>query len=92
MDEVAAVAAARGVPLPPETAAIAMQRLEALPADAIASMHRDVIEGRPSELHELIGAVVRLGRDAGVATPVSAALYAQLEPIEQRARRAQASS
>lgn len=49
-------------------------------------MHRDIVDGRPSELHELIGAVVRLGRQAHVATPVSAELYAQLEPLERLAR------
>jgi 2-dehydropantoate 2-reductase len=86
MHEVAAVAAARGVDLPPDAAAAAMQRIDVLHEDATASMSRDIIAGRPSELHELIGAVVRLGREAQVATPVSAELYAQLEPLEQRAR------
>lgn len=86
MAEVAAVAAARGVALPPDTAATMMQKLDELPGDATASMHRDIVDGRPSELAELIGAVVRLGRDAHVATPVSAALYAELEPLERKAR------
>jgi 2-dehydropantoate 2-reductase len=86
MAEIAAVAAARGVPLPPDTAAVMMQKLDELPGDATASMHRDIVDGRPSELDELIGAVVRLGREAQVATPVSAALYAELEPLERKAR------
>jgi len=86
MAEVAAVAAARGVALPADTVAIAMQRIDELPPDATTSMHRDIVAGRPSELEELIGAVVRLGRVAGVATPISAALYAQLEPLERQAR------
>jgi len=86
MHEVAAVAAARGIELPPDAIASTMQRIDGLPDDATASMHRDIVDGRPSELHELIGAVVRLGRDAHVATPVSAELYAQLEPLERRAR------
>jgi 2-dehydropantoate 2-reductase len=88
MQEGAAVAAARGVALPPDAVAKAMQRIDSLPEDATASMHRDLLEGRPSELHELIGAVVRLGREAHVPTPVSAALYAQLEPLEHKARAA----
>jgi 2-dehydropantoate 2-reductase len=86
MFEIAALAAARGVVLPPDAVAVALQRLDELPPDATASMHRDIVEGRPSELHELIGAVVRLGRESGVATPVSAELYAQLEPLERKAR------
>jgi 2-dehydropantoate 2-reductase len=87
MHEVAAVAAARGVDLPPDVVAIALARIDVLPEDATTSMHRDIVDGRPSELHELIGAVVRLGREAQVATPVSAALYAQLEPLEELARK-----
>jgi 2-dehydropantoate 2-reductase len=87
MHEVAAVAAARGVDLPPDAVAAAMQRIDALHEDASTSMARDIIAGRPSELHEWIGAVVRLGRAAQVPTPVSAELYAQLEPLEALARR-----
>jgi len=86
MHEVAALAAARGVALPPDAVAVALHRLDVLHEDATASMHRDIVAGRPSELHELIGAVVRLGREAHVPTPVSAQLYAQLEPLERQAR------
>jgi 2-dehydropantoate 2-reductase len=49
-------------------------------------MHRDVVGGRPSELDTQVGAVVRLGRQAGVPTPVSGVLYAMLLPQEQAAR------
>jgi 2-dehydropantoate 2-reductase len=87
MREIAALATARGVRMPPDAVAVAMSRLDELPDDATTSMHRDIIAGRPSELDELIGAVVRLGRDAQIATPVSAELYAQLEALERRARR-----
>jgi 2-dehydropantoate 2-reductase len=86
MHEVAALATARGVDLPAHAVDFAMQRIDALHEDATASMARDIIAGRPSELHELIGAVVRLGREADVATPVSAELYAQLAPLEALAR------
>jgi 2-dehydropantoate 2-reductase len=86
MREIVEVAAARGVELPPDAVAVTMQRLELPPEEATTSMHRDIVNGRPSELHELIGAVVRLGRELHVATPVSTELYAQLEPLESRAR------
>ena len=81
-------AAAPGTMLPADAVATAMRRIDALPADATASMHRDVLAGRPSEVHELIGAVVRLGQGAGVEVPVSAELYASLLPLERRAREA----
>jgi len=86
MHEIAALAAARGVSLPPDAVAAALHRIDTLPEDATASMHRDIAAGRPSELHELIGAAVRLGREAQIATPVAAELYAALEPLERRAR------
>jgi 2-dehydropantoate 2-reductase len=86
MREIAALAAARGVELAAEIVAQTMARVDEVPADATASMHRDIVAGRPSELDELIGAVVRLGRASGVPTPVSDALYAELEPLERKAR------
>lgn len=42
--------------------------------------------GLPSELEAQNGAVVRLGRAVGVATPTHDAIYATLRPLEQRAR------
>ena len=39
-----------------------------------------------SELEALNGAVVRLGREAGVATPVNGFIHAALAPMEARAR------
>lgn len=53
---------------------------------ATASMQRDLMAGRPSELEAQTGAVVRLGREAGVPTPVNRYLYASLLPMERRAR------
>jgi 2-dehydropantoate 2-reductase len=49
-------------------------------------MQRDVLAGRPSELEAQPGAVVRLGREAGVPTPVHEFLHAALLPLERRAR------
>ncbi len=86
MREVAAVARARGVLLPADAVDLALGKLDALPDEGMTSMYRDLQNGRPSELHELIGAVVRLGEQAHVDTPVSAELYASLLPLEARAR------
>jgi len=55
-----------------------------------SSMQRDIMEGRPSELEALNGAVVRLGRQTGVPTPVNGFIYAALTPMEARARRSAA--
>jgi 2-dehydropantoate 2-reductase len=49
-------------------------------------MQRDIKEGRPSELGAQNGAVVRMGLEAGVPTPVHAFIYASLLPQELKAR------
>ncbi|HZY02045.1 MAG TPA: 2-dehydropantoate 2-reductase [Anaeromyxobacteraceae bacterium] len=86
MREVEALARKSGARLPQEAVERTLARVEGLPADATASMQRDVLAGRPSELHEQTGAVVRLGRAAGVPVPVHEALYGALLPQERKAR------
>jgi 2-dehydropantoate 2-reductase len=49
-------------------------------------MQRDLGAGRPSELSDQPGAVVRLGREAGVPVPLHEALHAALVPQERAAR------
>jgi 2-dehydropantoate 2-reductase len=85
MEEVAAVAAARGATPRPGAVQRALARLDALPAGATASLHRDLVEGRPSELDDQTGLVVRLGRELGVPTPVHDALWAVLLPQQRKA-------
>jgi len=86
MREVQVVAVGRGVPVPDDAVAQSLARVDTLPAGATASMHRDLVEGRPSELHEQTGAVVRLGRQAGVPRPVHDFLLASLLPQDRRSR------
>ena len=86
MEEAAAVAAARGVRLPDGAVAASLAFLDGLPPGSIPSMHRDIANGRPSELEQLSGAVVRLGRECGVATPVHQFIHAALLPAELAAR------
>jgi 2-dehydropantoate 2-reductase len=86
MREIVAVAAAQGVHLPADTVDKALGFIDALPPDATASMQRDIVAGRPSELEAQSGAIVRLGREAGVAMPVHEFLYAGLLPMERAAR------
>ena len=84
--EISSVAAARGITLAPDVVERVLERMDALPADSTASMQRDVLEGKPSELDAQLGAVVRLGRAAGVPTPIFDTLYAALLPQERLAR------
>jgi 2-dehydropantoate 2-reductase len=85
-EELAAVGRARGAALPPEAAARTLEMLDTFPAEGTASMQRDLGAGRPSELDDQVGAVVRLARAAGVAVPVHEVLLAALRPQEAAAR------
>ncbi len=86
MAEVAAVARARGVALAGDVVARTLAFVDGVPADATASMQRDLAAGRPSELDDQPGAIVRAARAAGVAAPLHEALVAALLPQERAAR------
>jgi 2-dehydropantoate 2-reductase len=86
MREVVAVARARGVDLPGDAVEKRMAFVDGLEAHGTSSMQRDILDGRRSELDAWNGAVVRLGQDAGVPTPVHAFVFAALLPQELRAR------
>ncbi len=87
MEEIAALAAARGIDLGDDVVGSTQDYINGLPAEMTASMQRDIMEGRPSELETLNGSVVRLGRESGVATPAHRFIYAALAPMDARARR-----
>lgn len=84
--EIIAVAAARGIDLGADAVERTFARYDGLPPDATASMQRDVMEGRPSELDAQLGAIVRMGRESRVPTPVCEMLFHALLPQEVRAR------
>jgi 2-dehydropantoate 2-reductase len=86
MEEVAALARARGVALPADAVARTLALLDGVAAEATVSMQRDIGAGRSSELEDQTGAVLRLARAAGVAVPVHGALNAVLLPQEAAAR------
>jgi 2-dehydropantoate 2-reductase len=86
--EIVALALARGVDLGGDAAVErTLARFDALNADATSSLQRDIIDAKPSELDAQLGAVVRLGREAGVTTPVCEMLLALLLPQEENARK-----
>ena len=88
MEEAAAIGRAKGVLLPTNTAEALFEWLrnlaEANPS-ARGSMYFDLAEGRPLELEAINGAVVRMGRELGVPTPLNLTVYAALEPYAQGA-------
>jgi 2-dehydropantoate 2-reductase len=86
MQEVFNVAQAHGIALPQDIVSKTLTLMDGLPPSGTASMQRDIIEGRPSELEAQNGAVVRLGQEVDVATPLNAFIYHSLLPLELQAR------
>jgi len=86
LDEVAQLAAAENKDLGADSVGKTLAVLDGLAPETTSSMQRDIMAGRPSELEAQTGAVVRFGRKNGVPTPVHDAIYAQLLPLEQKAR------
>ena len=79
--EIEAAGRANGVNLPPDIHETTLAYIENNLADLHASMHTDVMAGRPLELETFTGAVLRAGRAAGVPTPINDVIYAMLKPL-----------
>jgi 2-dehydropantoate 2-reductase len=86
MTEVIAVARAQGSVLAEDAMARAIAIVDGSPEEATASMQRDILAGRPSELESQIGVVVRRAREVDVPVPIHGMIYASLLPQERRAR------
>jgi 2-dehydropantoate 2-reductase len=86
LKESVAIAQARGIGLPDDAIESTMALIDALAPTATASMQRDIMAGRPSELFDQTGAVVRLGKEVAQSAPLNAAILGSLLPQELRAR------
>ena len=90
--EVYAIARARGIAVPAEHVQAVSKWPDRLEPEATTSLQRDIADGRPSELEQQIGVVVRTGREMGIEAPVHTFIYQSLLPCELRARGQTASS
>jgi 2-dehydropantoate 2-reductase len=79
-EETIAVGRARGVRLPDSLMGEIVQMVMSLPHHAKASMLEDLERGKRLELPWLSGAVVRLGKEAGVPTPIHSFITTVLKP------------
>ncbi|MYA11721.1 MAG: 2-dehydropantoate 2-reductase [Gemmatimonadetes bacterium] len=86
MEEIAAIAAARGITLPPDAVDRALEIFDSFPPEGTSSLQRDIAAGIPSELDAWNGAAVRIGAESGVPTPVHSFIHAALLPSEMAAR------
>ena len=80
MREVEAIGRAKGIQMDSDVVEKSMELLEHVPWDYKVSMHVDIDRGAPLELEAFNGAVVRMGKELGVPTPVNQFLYTVLKP------------
>jgi 2-dehydropantoate 2-reductase len=86
LEEVVLVANARGINLDQNSVQTVMDRIDNLHPNTMASMQKDIMEGRPSELEAQTGALVRMARESGILIPTHEFIYASLLPLEKQAR------
>ena len=86
MSEVLSVAQAKRIAVRDDTVQQTMAFVDTLPQSGTTSLHRDIVDGKPSELDFWNGAVVRLGQEESVATPLNTFIYNSLLPRELRAQ------
>lgn len=84
--EVFAVARGRGIGVPQEYLEAVKNWPDRLEPEATTSLQRDIAEGRPSELEQQIGVVVRTAREFDVKAVLHEFIYHSLLPCELRAR------
>ena len=86
MQETAEVGRAQGVSLDDDIVESTMALCERLKHQFTSSMFLDLEAGNPLEISVLNGAVTRIGREAGVDTPVNDVITACLSIADDRAR------
>lgn len=84
--EIKLVANAKGIPLAEEHLEKAFEIILNQPPGTTASTQRDIMAGRPSELENFNGFIVKEAEKLGIATPVNKMIYECLLPMEKEAR------
>jgi 2-dehydropantoate 2-reductase len=80
MEEGLAVARASGVAMPDNFLDQSRSIMAGISPMLRPSMYYDLRAGKPLELEDMIGVLVRLGKQRDVATPLTFAMYAALKP------------
>jgi 2-dehydropantoate 2-reductase len=84
--EIVQLALAKNIPLTELDISKTFAIYDELEATTTASMQRDVMQGKPSELENFNGYIVKLGKELGIKTPINEFIYQTLLPQENRAR------
>ena len=85
--EIIEVGKAKGIPLDEKNLEIVFEIINSQPEGTTASTQRDIMNGKPSELENFNGFIVKQGEELGVKTPVNRCIYECLKPMEEQARK-----
>ena len=86
-NEIKQIANTKGIGLTEKDIEITMQAIDNNDYNTTASMQRDMMEGRPSELENFNGYIVDQGKKLGISTPLNSFTYYCLLPQENKARK-----
>ncbi|UZO81699.1 2-dehydropantoate 2-reductase [Aquimarina sp. ERC-38] len=86
-EEIYEISQAKDIGLPSNIVATTMNFISKQPEGATASTQRDLMQGKPSELDNFNGYIVREGERLHIATPVNNFIYHCLKPMEEKARK-----
>ncbi len=84
--EIYAIAIAKNVKFPRNVVGNTLGFIGRQPHGSTASTQRDIMEGRPSELHNFNGFIVSEGERLNIKTPVNTFIYTCLQLMETKAR------
>ena len=85
--EIIEIGKAKGVPLSDKHLEMVFEIINSQPEGTTASTQRDIMNGKPSELENFNGFIVKEGERLGVRTPVNRYIYECLKPMEEAARK-----
>jgi len=84
--EIVEVGKAKGIPLTESHIEKTFEIINSQPEGTTASTQRDIMNGKPSELENFNGFIVKEGEKLGVETPANRYIYECLKPMEEKAR------
>ncbi|MDA1279584.1 MAG: 2-dehydropantoate 2-reductase [Chloroflexi bacterium] len=82
MEEIVAVGQSQGVAFPRRCVETKLEGAIAEAGEFQSSLQYDLTIGKPLELDEILGAVVKIAKDAGIPVPASAALVTVLDKFK----------
>lgn len=85
-NEIVAIANAKGIALTNNDIEMVLKIIDNFNHGTTASMQRDVMAGRPSELENFNGYIVKQGKELHISTPANSFIYHCLLPQEKKAR------